>query len=63
VFGLIHGFGFAAGLLNNPIPSARLAELLVGFNLGSNSASYAWSSRCRASSRGYAAAADRGSGQ
>lgn len=34
VFGLIHGFGFAADLLNDPIPRARLAELLVGFNLG-----------------------------
>lgn len=34
VFGLIHGFGFAADLLNDPIPAARLAELLVGFNLG-----------------------------
>ncbi len=34
VFGLIHGFGFAADLLNDPIPPARLAELLVGFNLG-----------------------------
>lgn len=34
IFGLIHGFGFAADLLNDPIPPARLAELLVGFNLG-----------------------------
>jgi hypothetical protein len=34
VFGLIHGFGFAADLLNDAIPPARLAELLVGFNLG-----------------------------
>ena len=34
VFGLIHGFGFAADLLNEAIPRAKLAELLVGFNLG-----------------------------
>ena len=34
VFGLIHGFGFAAGLLEMKLPQARLAELLVGFNLG-----------------------------
>jgi hypothetical protein len=34
VFGLIHGFGFAATLLQERIPSGRLAELLVGFNLG-----------------------------
>jgi len=34
VFGLIHGFGFAAGLLSEPLPVGRLAELLVGFNLG-----------------------------
>jgi hypothetical protein len=34
VFGLIHGFGFAANLLQERIPSSRLAELLVGFNLG-----------------------------
>lgn len=34
VFGLIHGFGFAADLLSDPMPPARLAELLVGFNLG-----------------------------
>lgn len=34
VFGLIHGFGFAAGLLELQIPTGRLAELLVGFNLG-----------------------------
>jgi len=34
VFGLIHGFGFAAGLLEMKLPSNRLAELLVGFNLG-----------------------------
>ncbi|MEC3951135.1 HupE/UreJ family protein [Sphingobium sp. HWE2-09] len=34
IFGLIHGFGFAADLLNEAIPAAKLAELLVGFNLG-----------------------------
>jgi hypothetical protein len=34
IFGLIHGFGFAADLLETRIPTARLAELLVGFNLG-----------------------------
>jgi hypothetical protein len=34
VFGLIHGFGFAANLLEMKLPTSRLAELLVGFNLG-----------------------------
>lgn len=34
IFGLIHGFGFAADLLNEAIPPAKLAQLLVGFNLG-----------------------------
>jgi hypothetical protein len=34
VFGLIHGFGFAADLLQMQIPTKRLAELLVGFNCG-----------------------------
>jgi hypothetical protein len=34
VFGLIHGFGFAASLLEERLPASRLAELLVGFNLG-----------------------------
>jgi len=34
VFGLIHGFGFAAGLLEMKLPTDKLAELLVGFNLG-----------------------------
>jgi hypothetical protein len=34
VFGLIHGFGFAAGLLEMQLPKEKLAELLVGFNLG-----------------------------
>jgi len=34
VFGLIHGFGFASNLLDMQIPKAKLAQLLVGFNLG-----------------------------
>jgi len=34
VFGLIHGFGFAAGLLEMKLPARNLAELLFGFNLG-----------------------------
>ena len=34
IFGLIHGFGFAASLLEMQLPPERLAELLVGFNLG-----------------------------
>lgn len=34
VFGLIHGFGFASDLLEMRLPSGKLAELLVGFNLG-----------------------------
>jgi len=34
VFGLIHGFGFAANLLEMRLPTNRLAELLVGFNVG-----------------------------
>jgi hypothetical protein len=34
VFGLIHGFGFAASLLEMQLPPERLAELLVGFNVG-----------------------------
>jgi hypothetical protein len=34
VFGLIHGFGFAADLLESKLPAGRLAELLLGFNLG-----------------------------
>ncbi|MBV9510489.1 MAG: HupE/UreJ family protein [Caulobacteraceae bacterium] len=33
-FGLVHGFGFAADLLSMQLPPQRLAELLVGFNLG-----------------------------
>jgi len=34
VFGLIHGFGFAADLLELQLPTGRLFELLLGFNLG-----------------------------
>ncbi len=34
VFGLIHGFGFAANLLEMQLPPERLLELLLGFNLG-----------------------------
>jgi hypothetical protein len=34
IFGLIHGFGFAADLLENRLPPEKLAEILVGFNLG-----------------------------
>lgn len=34
VFGFIHGFGFASGLLEQRLPSAALAKILVGFNLG-----------------------------
>lgn len=34
IFGLIHGFGFAAGLLESKLPTEKLAEILVGFNLG-----------------------------
>jgi hypothetical protein len=34
VFGLIHGFGFASNLLEMRLPTDRLAELLVGFNVG-----------------------------
>jgi hypothetical protein len=34
VFGMIHGFGFAADLLELQLPPERLAQLLVGFNLG-----------------------------
>jgi hypothetical protein len=34
VFGLIHGFGFAANLLEMQLPKDRLTELLVGFNVG-----------------------------
>src|SRR6202789_2153710 len=34
VFGLIHGFGFAADLLELHFPPERLAELLVALNVG-----------------------------
>ncbi len=34
VFGLIHGFGFAANLLEMRLPTDRLASLLIGFNVG-----------------------------
>ena len=34
VFGLIHGFGFAADLLESRLPTEKLAAILVGFNLG-----------------------------
>jgi hypothetical protein len=34
VFGLIHGFGFAATLLEMQLPSDKLAQILVGFNVG-----------------------------
>jgi len=34
IFGLIHGFGFAADLLEMQLPPERLTELLFGFNIG-----------------------------
>jgi hypothetical protein len=34
VFGLIHGFGFAATLLEMQLPPGKLAQILVGFNVG-----------------------------
>jgi hypothetical protein len=34
VFNLIHGFGFAFNLLEMKLPTDRLAQLLMGFNLG-----------------------------
>lgn len=34
VFGLIHGFGFAATLLEMQLPPTKLAQILVGFNVG-----------------------------
>ena len=34
VFGLIHGFGFAADLLELRLPSRQLFSILLGFNLG-----------------------------
>ena len=33
-FGLIHGFGFAATLLEMQLPPAKLAQILAGFNIG-----------------------------
>jgi len=34
IFGTIHGFSFAANLLEMRLPTGRLAELLIGFNIG-----------------------------
>jgi hypothetical protein len=34
IFGLIHGFGFAADLLEARLPPEKLAQILFGFNLG-----------------------------
>lgn len=34
VFGLIHGFGFAADLLEQRLPRGQLLSILFGFNLG-----------------------------
>jgi hypothetical protein len=34
LFGLIHGFGFASNLLDMELPRHRIAELLLGFNVG-----------------------------
>jgi hypothetical protein len=34
VFGLIHGFGFAADLLELRLPSGQLFSILLGFNVG-----------------------------
>jgi hypothetical protein len=34
VFGTIHGFSFAANLLEMRLPTGRLAQLLIGFNVG-----------------------------
>jgi len=34
IFGLIHGFGFAGGLLEMRLPREKLAEILFGFNVG-----------------------------
>jgi hypothetical protein len=33
-FGLLHGFGFASVLMDAALPTAALARVLVGFNLG-----------------------------
>jgi hypothetical protein len=34
IFGLIHGFGFAADLLEARLPPEKLAQILFGFNIG-----------------------------
>lgn len=34
VFGLVHGFGFAGALAETALPAGRVAQALVGFNLG-----------------------------
>jgi hypothetical protein len=34
IFGLIHGFGFAADLLEARLPAEKLAQILFGFNIG-----------------------------
>ena len=34
IFGLIHGFGFAADLLEAKLPPEKLAQILFGFNIG-----------------------------
>jgi hypothetical protein len=34
IFGLIHGFGFAADLLEARLPPGKLAQILFGFNVG-----------------------------
>lgn len=34
LFGLIHGFGFAASLLHSDLPNDRMVAALFGFNLG-----------------------------
>lgn len=34
LFGLIHGFGFASTLLEMQLPPDKLAQILVGFNVG-----------------------------
>lgn len=34
IFGLIHGFGFAADLLESRLPAQKLAQILLGFNMG-----------------------------
>ncbi len=34
VFGLVHGFGFAGALAETALPAGRVAQALIGFNLG-----------------------------